>query len=453
MLQAKPVLSGSQAPPHRTRLTTFDRGFSADAEVRRPDRYRALEAGAWPAGRIARGGGYSYCAASFGAGGAVIDMTCFNRVLRFEPAAREIEVEAGMTLGDLLTLTAPAQLWLPVQPGYPDITIGGCIAANVHGKNPARAGTFRHSIVNLTLVHPERGSITVDAASNPLLFDLTCGGFGLTGVIMAATLRLEPLPGSRLSMRRTMLGSLADGLASIRTQSSEHAFAYTWHDAAPSRRFGRGVAYHGTFINGTARMADVRRPYRRINPNGRRMPVSGWNRWTNRLFNWGHRTLERVKPEVNELTLFDSLFPFARRPGIFLMFGNPGFVEYQAIVPDDRVESYLSSIEHLFRDRSLPSVLVSMKQFRGTRRWLRFEGDGVCVTLYLARTAAAVESLPALDRLALETGSVVNIMKDSRLPASAVRAMFPEYDAFREELRRNDPQRLFRSDLSERLGL
>ena len=435
------------------RLTTFDRGFSADVDARRPDRYRALDAPVGPGGRIARGGGYSYSAASFGAGAAVIDMTCFNRVLRFEPAAREIEVEAGMTLGDLLTLTAPAQLWLPVQPGYPDITIGGCIAANVHGKNPARAGTFRHSVVNFTLVHPNHGTITVDSGSNPLLFELTCGGFGLTGVIVAATLRLEPLLGSRLSMRRTMLGSLADGLASIRAQAPEHAFAYTWHDAAPSRRFGRGVAYQGTFISGTARIADVDRPYRRINPNGRRMPVAGWNRWTNGLFNWGHRTLERTKPEVGELALFDSLFPFARRPGIFLMFGDPGFIEYQAIVPDSQVERYLASIEELFREQSLPSVLVSMKQFRGTRRWLRFEADGVCVTLYLARTGAATESLAALDCLAMETGSVVNIMKDSRLPASAVRALFPEYEVFRDELRRYDPQRLFRSELSERLGL
>lgn len=439
--------------PCRTSLVTFDRGHREEADVLRPDRYRALDAAVGVAPCIARGGGYSYAAASFGGGSRVIDMTRFNRVIRFDPDRRFIEVEAGMSLGDLLAVTAPVQLWLPVQPGYPAITVGGCIAPNVHGKNPARSRTFRHSVIDLTLCHPVFGTMRIDAQSHPELFELTCGGFGLTGVIVAATLRLEPLPGSRLSVRRVPLRDLSEGLARLNARPVDDAFTYTWHDGAPARPFGRGVAYEGTFLPGPARREDADLLYRRVNPIGQRVPLSAWNRWTTRFFNSGHRFREGARPGVSELSIFDSLFPFAHRPGIFLMFGRPGFIEYQAIVPDARVETYLERLSREFIDRRLPSVLVSMKRFRGTPRWLRFEGDGVCVTVYLVRTAAATRFLPELDRLALETGSLANIMKDSRMPAAVVRAMYPEYHAFRDELRRFDPERRFRSELAERLAL
>lgn len=446
-------MSGLRA--ERTTLVSFDGGVRDEVEFQRPDRYRMIEADLGTRPRIARGGGYSYAAASFGAGSLVVDMTRFNRVLRFNPPARLVEVEAGATLGDLLALTAPAGLWLPVQPGYPAITVGGCIAANVHGKNPAAAGTFARHVVDLTLFHPKHGTMRIDAATDPALFELTCGGYGLTGVIVAATLRLAPLPGTRLSMRRTLLPDLEAGLSVARAGAGVDAFRYTWQDAAPGTRpFGRGVAYEGTFLAGPPRREECARNYRLLTAASRaRWPASVWNRATTGVMNWTYYAAERLRPEVTEISLFDSLFPFARRPEIFLLFGRPGFVEYQALVPDDQADRFLSRLRDLVTRRRVPSVLLSMKPFRGTQRLLRFERDGICVTIYLSRSSATVEFLPTLDELAVATGSIVNIIKDSRLPASVVRALYPDYEVFREALRSYDPQRLFRSELSERLDL
>ncbi len=450
----RPSQSPNQLPSERARLVTFDRGVTEEVECQRPDHYRLVEADQGLRPRVARGGGYSYAAASFGAESLVLDMTRFNRALRFEPEARLIEVEAGITVGELLKLTAPAGLWLPVQPGYPAITVGGCIAANVHGKNPYVSGTFRHSVLDITLVHPRHGTVRLDASRDRELFDLTIGGYGLTGLITAATLRLAPLPGTRLSMRRIPLEDLASGLAHVLASSPQCAFSYTWQDAAPSARpFGRGIAYEGTFVVGPPRLEDCGCAYWRIGPGSSRLPVSAWNRRTAGVVNWAYRAVELLKPAVKEISLFDSLFPFARRPEIFLMFGRRGFIEYQVIVPRDRAEVYVRGLQSLLARGGLPSVLVSMKLFKGTQRLLRFEGDGACVTLYLARTNSAADVLPVLDELAVKTGSIPNIIKDSRLPLSAVRSLYPEYDLFRTALRSYDPERLLRSELSERLGL
>ena len=436
-------------------FVSFDGGFSALSEVQRSDDYRLIEADFGSRPRIARGGGYSYAASSFGAGSLVHDMTRFNRVIRFNPAARLIEVEAGMTLADLLKLTLPAGLWLPVQPGYPAITVGGCIAANVHGKNPALSGSIIGHVAALKLFHPNHGTLQVSPEANSSLFDLTCGGYGLTGIILTATLKLDPLPGSVLSMTRTPVRTVAEALALVRASGGSKAFTYTWHDAAPSQRtFGRGVVYEGSFVPGSPDQASLSPRYRLLTAESRaRLPLSVWNRLTARALNSVYWYWERARPERAELSLFDSLFPFARRPEIFSFFGRRGFIEYQVLVPDGEVDSFLAELQRLIIKEEAPAVLLSFKLFKGDQRLLRFERDGVCVTLYLARSRAGLAFLKLLDQLTIDSGSLPNIIKDSRLPYPIVRACYPQYEAFRDALRAYDPARLFRSELSERLQL
>ena len=441
--------------PEVTTLRSFDGGVTERTTFLRPDRYRMIEADLGSRPRIARGGGYSYAAASFGGGSLVLEMRRFNRILRFEPATRLVEIEAGTTLEELLALTAPRALWLPVQPGYPAITIGGCIAANVHGKNPHREGTFRRSVVDLTLFHPRLGTLRIDRENQPELFDLTCGGYGLTGVILAATLRLEPLPGWVASVERIPVASLIEGLDQIRERTETSAFAYTWHDGTPSAGiFGRGFVYGGTIPPGPPPQEGVVPRYRRLNASTRaRLVVPLWGRLTTRLLGTGFRALEMMRPTRSEQPLFDAMFPFAHRGEYFLLYGRRGLAEYQALVSQGSIDEFLRELEREVLRVRPPVVLASMKLFRGEQRFLRFEGDGVCVTVNLVRSREGVGFLTVLDRLTLAVGGIPHIIKDSRLPAAVVAQSYPEYESFREHLRGHDPERLFRSDLSVRLGL
>ncbi len=436
-------------------LVSFDGGFEAQARVQRPDDNELIKTDLGDLPRIARGGGYSYAAASFGAGSVVHDMTGFNRLVRFDPAARLIEVEAGMTLDQLMTLTTPSALWLPVQPGYPAITIGGCIAVNVHGKNPALSGTIVRHVIGLKLFHPKHGTLRVDPENDSSVFDLTCGGYGLTGVILTVTLRLEPLPGLKLSMQRTSVGSVKEALALVRSSGGRKAFTYTWHDAAPvARTFGRGIIYEGSFVPGTPFHENLPPRYCLLTAASRaRLPISLWNRLTTRALNSLYWHWERARPERGELPLFDSLFPFARRPEIFYFFGKRGFAEYQVLVPDGRVDGFLDELQGSIVKKKAPAVLLSIKLFKGNQRHLRFDMNGVCVTLYLVRSKAGLEFLPFLDQLTAKNGGIPNVIKDSRLPCSMVRDCYPQYGVFRDALRAYDPARLFRSELSERLEL
>lgn len=435
------------------RFRSFDGGVVEECRFYRPDRYRMFEAVHGP--RIARGGGYSYAAASFGGGSLVLEMGRFNRILRFAPEEGLLEIEAGARLEDVLALTAPLGLYLPVQPGYPAITIGGCIAANVHGKNPHVEGTFRRSVVGLTLFNPQTGTLTVDRDRDSRLFELTCGGYGLTGVILAATLRLEPLPGWTVRVERTSVGNLAEGLAQIREETEQSAFAYTWHGGALSPvPFGRGFVYRGVPTPSPPPRDAAVPPYRRLTAASRAgVGPSLFGHSTARLLGTAFRASERMRPCRADVTLFDAMFPFARRGTYFLLFGRRGLAEYQSIVPHGAVADFLREFERAALRARPPLVMTSLKLFRGSGRWLRFEGDGVCFTVDLVRSAEGLEFLETLDRLTLAAGGLPHIVKDSRLPAQVVAGCYPEYEDFRRLRRAYDPEGSFRSELAVRLGL
>ncbi len=253
--------------PETVELVSFDGGVSDRSSFLRPDRYWMIETDS-ASPRIARGGGYSYAAASFGAGSLVMAMTRFNRALAFD--GESIEVEAGMNLGDLFAITGPKGLLLPVQPGYPGITIGGCIAADVHGKNPYADGTFSRLVESLALYHPRYGVMTADRHTNAEAFELTHGGYGLTGVILSAKLKLARVSGWVASVQRVEVGSPLEALDRLHELTDGAELAYTWHDAVPRvATFGRGFVYRGVLEEGGS-FSSATLTHRRLDASSRR---------------------------------------------------------------------------------------------------------------------------------------------------------------------------------------
>jgi decaprenylphospho-beta-D-ribofuranose 2-oxidase len=440
-----------------SRLVSFDAGVSARVAVQRPDRYRHLEA-AWSDGRprIVRGGGYSYAAASFDTDTVTIDMRRFDRILAFDPASRRIKVEAGLTLGRLLAFTTERGLWITQIPGYPDITVGGAIAANVQGKGAFRAGTFRHAVVDVTLFHPDLGWMTLSRDQSPSVFELTLGGFGLTGVIVSATLQLEPLPGHEVSMRVSPLTALSEGFARMRERAEHCDFAYTWHDAAPSAAsFGRGLLVEGEVIAGARPAGGFEPRYKILSPCGDqgRLPIALWGGPMTGLINGAFRALNRLQPSRRRETLFESLFPFARSSMYFRLFGTRGLMESQILLRLPDADPFLAELESRVRKHRPPAIFISLKMMRGEESYLRFERHGLCVTVNMVRSGAGYDFASVLDELTERFDGLPSIIKDSRLPKSAVEKCYAGTGAFRTELRAFDPARRFRSELSRRLDL
>jgi len=440
-----------QAALRQSRFVSFDGAVSLSTAHQRPDRYRHLETDFGNRKRIARGGGLSYAAASFGEGVIVQEMSAFNRLLAFDERNSYLRVEAGITLKHLLAWAEKKNLYLPVLPGYPLITVGGCIAADVHGKNPARDGTFCDWVQAMTVFHPARGFQMITRSEHPQLFEATCGGYGLTGLLIDATLRLTALPARNVCLQRVPTESLSAAIDKLR-QGREFDFAYSWHDgAARNHAFGRGLLFFGSWTDEPTRTKNGR--YRPLSAAQRaRSPVSVWNKATVRLANTAFLRLATRQPRQVK-SAFDAAFPFARQTLYHRFYGRPGLTEVQLLVSDARLAEFVLRLTALVHDLEPTLVMMSLKHFVGRQQSLSMTGSGMLVALDLARSPGTNRFVEALDALALSIGAQPNIAKDSRLPAEIAARALPFYEPFRRRIRQLDPDRLYESELSRRLEL
>ncbi len=436
-------------PQRRTEFVSFDGSTRITTLHQRPDRHRHLD-GILDRTLIARGGGYAYSAASFGTNSCVLEMTAFDRMLNFDPAKSTLEVEAGARIIDVCKWAVSRGLQVPVVPGYPLVTIGGCIAADVHGKNPWRDGTFADWVAAVRIFHPDKGYVNVSSDGDPALFEMTCGGFGLTGVIVSATLQLTPLPGTDMDLTSQSVHSLSEAVELLAASTEE--FCYSWHDATPGKSFGRGLVTSGRWVSGEHREPSFH--YRPMNARTRaRLPLSLWNSLTvccaNSLF---YRLNGQWRPR-RRMNLLDAAFPLARNRAYLAGFGRSGMREVQILVDATSVNSFIRALEELpVRDRQ-PLVMASLKRFHGRQRSLSPTGPGYLIAMDCLPGKAADRLMAQIDSLMLDMGGQPNLSKDSRIGREVAARSIRNYGSFADGLRRYDPARRFSSELSERIGL
>ena len=453
MITSMPSAEALSLPRLQVDLCSFDGGVDERAWLVRPDRYRDLERLPDGMRRIVRGGGYSYAAASFGGGALVQDFRAFDRVLACDAEQGLVRCEAGITLGKLFAFAAARGLYPPVLPGHPDITVGGCIASDAHGKSPAQDGTFRRWVLDLTLFHPARGVETVSREENAELFELTVGGYGLTGHILAATLQLRPLP-AEWQLEDIPAPSLLTSVELLLERGASAGLAYTWNDlCASGAAFGRGFLHLGRPVEGAGAGDDHPRDLRyQPLPRCSRSPLRVWRWPVTPLFNRAYAVVQRARRRRRKSS-FDLLFPIGSRAAYFRLFGRRGFHEYQVLVPAAAFPAFASGLQEAVARFSATPTLGSCKLFRAPAGHLRFAADGVCMALDFPRDAGSSAFAARLDDLTCEVGGIPNLIKDSRLPRAVVERCYPGLERFRAALRRLDPDRLYRSELAERLAL
>ncbi|HYM54836.1 MAG TPA: FAD-binding oxidoreductase, partial [Solirubrobacteraceae bacterium] len=195
-------------------------------------------------GVIARGAGRSYGDAAQNEGGDVLDMTALNRVVAIDAGRCTITAQAGATVAQLMARLAAHELTLPVVPGTRHVTLAGAIASDIHGKNHHRDGGFARHVLAITLCTPTGGLVEVSPESDPDLFYATLGGMGLTGVIVAATLRAEPLPCPWVAADVDRTEGLEQTLE-LMGGEERHRYSVAWLDMlAEGAKMGRAIVSH-----------------------------------------------------------------------------------------------------------------------------------------------------------------------------------------------------------------
>lgn len=439
----------------RKLFLSLDRSLRHSQEYLRPDRYRQVFDLDPKLHYIAQGAGVSYIPLSFGSNATVVDMSSFDRVLYFDPEQQFVEVEAGISLGKLYSFLLEKGFYLPVQPGHPQITVGGCISCNVHGKNQFREGLFCDHVRALRIFHPKHGVVNVSRQERSELFALSCGGFGLTGILLSATLSIRKIPNHFVSVDYLATKNLEDCAEKMFAQQAESDLLYSWNNLGSWNDYqGEGFLVRGKFADTSLAVRSGKAKWKQITIKERpRFPINFYYPPLIRALNFGF-SLQHLRWKKSEgFSFFDFNFPISRKTIYYDFFGPQGFIEHQVLIPTQRVKSYFEQFRKLACRRKPSIVLASAKVFSGERSFLNFSGKGLSFSIDLPQSQQSRSFLEELDVVDQENGVIANLSKDSRISRNAVRAQYSEYDLFRTQLRKYDSERIFVSQLSERLNL
>ena len=435
-------------------LPSLDGTENITTDCVRPDRYRKLYE-ALKSGKpvIARGGGLSYCNASAGKEGQTIISTCFNRILKFDVEHNLLTVEPGLRLGDLFEFTTSRNLYFPVLPGHPSITVGGSAAFNVHGKTQHNVGNFIDFVEELTLFHPDHGELTCSRTENESLFKLTIGGFGLTGYITKITLRLIPLKGKSVLFQKRFVPNLKEAVEVMERLSESVDVLYSWNNLNKTGdAFGQGIVFSEQFVDEPSLSKD--KPFRLFTPDMRsKLHFNFYNRLTAQIECGVYYAMERMTGSEKCCDVKSTAFPIHGKEIYYLLFGKQGVREYQMLIPRKEWEATVSDLRILMSDMKMPLTLGSMKFFAGQSDLLNFCGDGICLVLDVPANQKSVEYFNKIDEIVIAHNGLVNLSKDSRLQADAASKMFPEYKRFKREIHDFDPKRRFNSALRMRMDV
>ncbi|WP_207461066.1 FAD-binding oxidoreductase [Azospirillum sp. SYSU D00513] len=415
----------------------------------------AVRAVAEPGGLIARGNGRSYGDAALNSR-LTLSMRGMDRMLAFDPDSGTLTCEAGVLLSDILDAFVPRGWFPPVTPGTKLVTVGGMIAADVHGKNHHGAGSFGDHVVSLDLLLADGRIVTCGPGREPELFAATRGGMGLTGVILRASVRLIPVTTAYVR-QETLRADDLDGIMGMFEESGGWTYSVAWIDClARGARLGRSLMFRGEHAGVDELPQELRSDplsCRQRRPLTVPLDFPGFvlNNWTVGAFNelyWRRGTPRETVVDYD--TFFyplDALLQWNR------IYGRSGFFQYQCVLPKAVSAAGLRSLLETIASTGNASFLAVLKLFGRQEGVLSFPMEGYTLALDFPANAASMNLMLALDRIVADHGGRLYLAKDARMGTSLLRQGYPALENFKALRGAHRLEGTFRSLQSERLGL
>jgi FAD/FMN-containing dehydrogenase len=431
---------------------------AAQCEVARPGSPERLQesiaaGGAW----ISRGLGRSYGDQAVNGGGRVLDLSCLDCLIGFDAESGVVECEAGVSLETLINVFLPRGYFLPVTPGTKYVTVGGAIANDVHGKNHHAVGSFGNFVESLQLLTPEGGILACSPSENAAVYWATLGGGGLTGAILSARIRLQPVETGYLTVDYERCANLDDVLARAHDGDDRYQYSVAWIDClAKGGALGRSVLMRG---NHTA-LSDLppkltAQPYP---TTGRQLgipfdfPGFALNAASVKAFNEAfylrHATRSGVIAGWNAY-----FYPLDQITRWNRMYGKRGFAQYQATFPSESAAGIARMLERLSATRRASFLAVIKRMGPPNAGLLSHPIEGYTLNLDLPNSPGLVPFLHELDGILLDHGGRLYFAKDVCAKAETIAEMYPRLDEFRALRAGLDPRHRITSDLARRLKL
>ncbi len=408
---------------------------------------------------IARGHGRSYGDASLNAGRGVVLGERLGRILGFDESAGIVHCEAAVGLWEIIEVFLPRGFFFPVTPGTKHISIGGAIAADVHGKNHHRDGSIGRWLERFRLLTASGAILDCSRHENADVFWASVGGMGLTGVIVDAHLRLKRVETAFVLGHTEKAPHLDAALESMAQNDRDADYSVAWIDClARGRKMGRSVILRANPAPLDALPPPLRATPLAIRPRSRinvpfHLPDFVLNDFTmgafNTTFYHAHRNGHAISNMEPYFYVLDSVLNWNR------VYGKRGVLQYQVVVPTTSARPALVELLERITEAGGGSFLAVLKSMgEEGEGLLSFPMPGFTLSLDFAYTGPdLIALLHRLDEIVLRHGGRVYLAKDACLEAELFRQMYPGLARFQEIKQKVDPDGRFASSLARRVGL
>ena len=406
------------------RFDSWGRVQRRNRAVAQPSDFRPGETG----GFLPFGNGRSYGDSCHNDRGRLFAMRPGAAISAFDPETGVLTADAGVLLSEILALVMPHGFFLEVTPGTAQVTLGGAIANDVHGKNHHRRGTFGGSVVCFTLLGSDGESRLCSPEANTGLFQATIGGMGLTGIIEQASIRLMKVPSANVRQTAVRFPDIDGYFDAIDAIDAVHEYSVAWIDQlARGGNLGRGVLMAGDHAEdgGAAKPPSAPRLAVPFSP-----PVNLLNRLTLKAFNalyYGRAPKQRQTAIVPWSSYFHPLDAIT---GWNRLYGPGGLFQHQSVYPSDRARETTIALIECAQKHGAASFLTVLKRFGDTPSpgLMSFPRPGFTLTLDFANSGdRTLSMLDALDEIVLNAGGALNPYKDQRMSPAMFEASFPQW--------------------------
>jgi decaprenylphospho-beta-D-ribofuranose 2-oxidase len=406
---------------------------------------------------LARGLGRSYGDSSLNE--QVISTLRLNRFLHFDSKKGRLKTESGVSLKEILEVFIPKGWFLPTTPGTKFITLGGAIAADVHGKNHHKDGTFTNYISEIELLLPNGETKICSRDLNPSLFNATCSGNGLTGIILNATLQLKPIETVYIN-QITLKAKNIDHIMDIFEEYEGTTYSVAWIDClATGEQMGRSIFTAGEHATKDDLLLAKIAGDPLITNNGFRLgvpfylPTYALNKYSIKGFN-AALYYKNMQDKAYAVIPYDPFFyPLDFITDWNKIYGKRGFTQYQFVLPKQSGRNGFKSILKKIIDKGLGSFLAVLKLCgEENQNYLSFPMKGYSLALDFPISRELFPFLKVLDRMVTDLGGRIYLTKDVSTTPDTFELNYPKLSQFLNVKQKYDPQHKFQSLQARRMG-
>lgn len=380
----------------------------------------------------------------------LIDVKSRNSILNFDKKNGSISVEGGVLVDKVIEKILPEGWFLPVVAGTKFITIGGAIASDVHGKNHHIDGCFSNYVEWFKLLMPNGSLKKCSTEENKELFIASCGGMGLTGVIIEAKLKLKKISSSNIFQTTIKSKNLKETFE-IFDRIKDEPFSVAWIDSlSKGENLGRSIINYGEFMDDG--YLNYKKKFRLNIPFN--LPSFCLNNFTIRIFNFLYYN-RVLRKKSSKKTNFDSFFfPLDVLKNWNRIYGEKGFLQYQFIIPIEKSYDALFKILQKISESGKGSFLAVLKLYgKENENYLSFPLEGYSLALDFKIEDGIFDLLDDLDKVVLEYDGRIYLSKDSRVSKSVFESGYPRISRFRQLRKNLNLEEYISSIQSERLGI